>query len=334
MTGLTLPRIGFGTAPLGNLYHAIDDATAAATVAAAIEAGFLYADTAPFYGFGLAEERLGQAIAGTDEVVISTKVGRLLEPLDATATGERDGFVDGLPFAPIYDYSRDGVLRSYEASLKRLGRDRIDILYVHDIGRLVHGAAHAARMSELLDGGGFAALEQLRDDGAVSAIGIGVNETAICLELMERVQLDIILLAGRYTLLEQGPLDDLFPRCAAAGTALVLGGPYNSGILALGADAPAAHYNYATVPDAVRDKTRAIEAICAAHDVALPAAALQFVLAHPQVASVIPGLASPAEVRATIANAAAPIPDGLWQDLKSAGLLCNDAPVPQPKDRT
>lgn len=328
MTGLTLPPIGFGTAPLGNLYQPVDDETAEATITAAVRAGLLYADTAPYYGFGLAETRLGQAIAGNGDVVISTKVGRVLEPLAGSVERERHGFVDAPALAPVYDYSRDGILRSHEASLKRLGRDRIDILYVHDIGRRVHGAAHDARMSELLDKGGFAALEELREQGAVSAIGVGVNETAVCLELMEHVSLDIILLAGRYTLLEQSPIDELFPRCAATGTALVLAGVYNSGILALGADAPAAHYDYAGVPEAIRQRTRAIERICAAYDVALPAAALQFVLAHPQAASVIIGLASADEVRATMTNIAAPAPDGLWSDLKAAGLLRADVPVP------
>jgi D-threo-aldose 1-dehydrogenase len=331
MTGLNLPPIGFGTAPLGNLYRAVDDQTAEATITAALEAGLFYADTAPYYGFGLAETRLGRAIAGNRDVVVSTKVGRVLEPL-ATAERDRHGFVDAPAFAPVYDYSRDGIMRSYEASLKRLGRDRVDILYVHDIGRRVHGAAHDARMSELLDKGGFAALEELRDQKAVSAIGVGVNETEVCLELMERVSLDIILLAGRYTLLEQSPIDDLFPRCAATGTALVLAGVYNSGILALGADAPAAHYDYAGVPDAIRQRVRAIERICEAHQVTLPAAALQFVLAHPQAASVIVGLASPDEVRATMANIAAPVPDGLWSDLKAAGVLRADVPIPARKE--
>jgi D-threo-aldose 1-dehydrogenase len=332
MTGLKLPPVGFGTAPLGNLYRAVDDETAEATITAAIDAGLLYADTAPYYGFGLAESRLGAAIAGNRDIVVSTKVGRVLEPLSASVERDRHGFVDAPLFEPVYDYSRDGILRSHEASLKRLGRDRVDILYVHDIGRRVHGEAHDARMSELLDKGGFAALEELRDQGAVSAIGIGVNETAVCLDLMERVSLDIILLAGRYTLLEQSPIDDLFPRCAATGTALVLAGVYNSGILALGANAPAAHYDYAGVPEAIRQRTRAIERICAAHEVPLPVAALQFVLAHPQAASVIVGLASPDEVWATIANVAAPTPDGLWSDLKAAGLLRADAPIPVSKE--
>jgi len=167
----------------------------------------------------------------------------------------------------------------------------------------------------------------LRDQGAVSAIGIGVNEVAICLELLDRIDLDLILLGGRYTLLEQTSLDDLFPRCAASGTSIVIGGPYNSGILAVGS-AGDAHYDYGPVPDALLDKVRRIERVCAAHDVALPAAALQFVLAHPQVASVIPGLANPAEVRSTVDYATAQIPDALWADLKTEGLVRADAFVP------
>lgn len=329
---LSLPAIGLGTAPLGNLFRAIDDSTADATVAAALAAGLRYVDTAPYYGFGLAEARLGSAIANRDDVVVSTKVGRLLVQVgDATIARERSGFVDARPFASVYDYTHDGVLRSHEASLNRLGRERIDILYVHDIGYQVHGAAHAARMDELVHGGGFAALARLREEGAVSAVGIGVNETAVCLELMDRVQLDVILLAGRYTLLEQAPLDDLFPRCAATGTALILGGPYNSGILALGADAASAHYDYQSVPEAIRNRVGAIERICASHSVALPAAALQFAMAHPQVVSVIPGLASADEVAATVAHARATIPDALWRDLKSSRLIRGDAPVPASK---
>jgi D-threo-aldose 1-dehydrogenase len=328
-TALVVPPLGFGAAPLGNLYRAITDAGAAATIGAALDTGLRYVDTAPYYGFGLSETRVGAALGDKPDVIVSTKVGRLLEPLASPAAArERHGFIDAMPFDPIYDYSHDGVLRSFEASLKRLGRDRIDILYVHDIGRAVHGEMHAARMAELIDGGGFAALERLRGEGAVSAVGVGVNETAVCIELMERVRLDVILLAGRYTLLEQAPLDELFPRCAAAGTSIVIGGPYNSGILALGADATGAHYNYDQVPEGVRRRVRAIERVCAAHAVALPAAALRFVLAHPLVASVIPGLANLAEVAATAAYAAVSIPPALWDDLKTEGLLRADAPVP------
>ena len=328
-TGVSLPAIGFGAAPLGNLYRAIGDDDAHATAKAALEAGLRYVDTAPYYGFGLSEQRVGAAIKGQRDVIVSTKVGRLLEPRSCLPpNAERHGFVDALPFDPVFDYSHDGILRSHEDSLTRLGTGHIDILYVHDIGRLTHGADHAGRLAQLIDGGGFAALERLRDEGEISAIGIGVNEVAICLDLMDRIELDVILLAGRYTLLEQTPLDDLFPRCAAAGTSIVIGGPYNSGILAVGSAAADAHYDYAPVPEALLDKVRRIERICAAHQVTLAAAALQFVLADPLVASVIPGLANPVEVRSTVENATARIPDALWADLKTEGLVRADACVP------
>lgn len=328
-TGLTVPELGFGSAPLGNLYRQLADAEASSAVAAALGAGLRYVDTAPHYGFGLSERRVGDAIRGLDNVVVSTKVGRLLRPVGSVdPQEERFGFRSPMPFTPEFDYGHDGILRSHEASLQRLGLAKVDILYVHDIGREAHGDGYQACVAQLLEGGGFAALRRLRDEGSVGAIGIGVNETAICLELMDRVELDVILLAGRYTLLEQGALDDLFPRCAASGTAVVIGGPYNSGILA-GAEVPsAAHYNYAPAPSAVLERARRLHAICTAHGVPLGAAALQFVLAHPLVASVIPGLASAAEVNETAARASVPIPPALWEALRAEKLIHPEAPVP------
>jgi D-threo-aldose 1-dehydrogenase len=199
-----------------------------------------------------------------------------------------------MPFEPIHDYSYDAVMRSHEQSLQRLGLSRIDILYIHDIGRLTHGDANAARMAELTTGGGLKALEELRASGAIAGFGMGVNEVAACLEVMDHARLDVILLAGRYTLLEQAPLDDLFPRCQAAGTAIVIGGPYNSGILAMGTKTSAPlYYNYEPAPADVVEKVRRIEAVCDRHNVPLAAAALRFPLAHPLVASVIPGLDQP-----------------------------------------
>ncbi len=326
-TGLNIPAIGFGGAPLGNLYRAIDDETAAATIRAALRAGLRYVDTAPRYGFGLSEQRLGEAVRGED-VVISTKVGRLLESIAPEAAhGERHGFHSPMPFGEAFDYSRDGVLRSHEASLKRLGVARVDILYVHDIGRLTHGDRHAERMAQLIEGGGLRALRELRDQGAVSAFGLGVNEIEVCLELIDREPLDVILLAGRYTLLEQPALDLLLPRCLSQGISIVIGGPYNSGVLA-GSASP--HYDYGAVPGAVAARVERLERVCARHGVALGAAALQFVLAHPAVASVIPGLASADEVRETVARAAVVIPADFWTDLKQEGLLHPDAPTPEP----
>jgi D-threo-aldose 1-dehydrogenase len=323
--GLALPELGFGTAPLGNLYRTVSDEDAGATVSAAFAGGMLYADTAPYYGFGLAEKRLGAGLAG-QRAIVSTKVGRLLEPADGPLPEERHGFRSAEPFEPVYDYSYDGVLRSHEASLARLGVERVDILLIHDIGRATHGDRHSEHMAELI-GGGLRALEQLKGEGAITAFGIGVNECEVALELLDRSPLDLILLAGRYTLLEQDALDTLLPRCTAVGTGIVIGGPYNSGILASGLRADA-HYNYEAAPAQVLEKARRIEAVCARHHVDLGAAALQFVLGHPGVASVIPGLANTQQVAETIDRYTAAIPGQLWAELKHEGLLRTDAPVP------
>jgi D-threo-aldose 1-dehydrogenase len=330
-TGLKVTELGFGTAPLGNLFHPLPDETARATLAAAQAAGFGYYDTAPFYGFGLSERRLGDALRARNDVVLSTKVGRLLKPVPGPVdqTIVRHGYATPMPFEPVYDYSYDAVMRSFEASLQRLGLSKIDILYIHDIGRLTHGDQNAARMAELTKGGGLKALEELRAAKAISGFGMGVNEVPACLEVMSHARLDAILLAGRYTLLEQHPLDDLFPLCEKAGTAIVVGGPYNSGILAVGTKTAAPlYYDYAPAPAQVIEKVRRIEAVCDRHGVPLPAAALQFPLAHRLVASVIPGLDSPERVNQTIALYRHKIPAALWQELRHEKLVRSDAPVP------
>lgn len=316
---LEVSEIGLGSAPLGNLYRAISDEAAEATIEASIGAGMTYADTAPRYGLGLAEKRLAQL----SFPVISTKVGRVLIPAQGPFPSERDAFHTQEPFEPVYDYAHDGILRSHEDSLRRLGRDRVEILYVHDIGRLTHGDAHEAMLAQLLEGGGFRALERLRGEGTIDSFGLGINETEVALELMDRVRMDVILLAGRYTLLEQGALAEFLPRCEAEGVAVVIGGPYNSGLLAGGGT-----YDYAPAPAPIVARARAIEAVCERHGVALGAAALQFPLAHPAVASVIPGLASTEEVRQTVARYETPIPPALWDELKAEHLLAAEAPVP------
>jgi D-threo-aldose 1-dehydrogenase len=234
-----------------------------------------------------------------------------------------------MPFEPVYDYSYDAVMRSYEESLQRLGLSRIDILYIHDIGRLTHGDKNTAHMAALTKGGGLKALEELRAAGAISGFGMGVNEVAACLEVTDHVRLDVILLAGRYTLLEQTALDQLFPRCQAAGTAIVVGGPYNSGILAVGTKTGAPlYYNYEPALQGVIETVRKIEAVCDRHDVPLAAAALQFPLAHKLIASVIPGLDSPQRVSQTLALYRHKIPSGLWQELRHEKLIRPDAPIP------
>lgn len=328
-TTVEVTALGFGAAALGNLYRVVPDAAAAQTVRAALDGGIAYVDTAPHYGQGLSERRVG-AILGPlvpHATVVSTKVGRVLKPIPAPPPGtERHGFVDGDPFEPHFDYSYDGVRQSFEASLKRLGREHIDILLAHDLGADTHGAEAADHMKAFLDGG-LRAMAELKDSGRIRAIGLGVNEWQVCDEVLRHADLDLVLLAGRYTLLEQSPLDRFLPLCQARGVAVIAGGPYNSGVLTGGT-----HYNYAAVPPEVAARVKALEAVCAAHGVALAAAALQFPLAHPCVASVIPGMASKAEVESNLARFATVIPPALWHDLKSQNLLHEAAPVPAPKN--
>lgn len=326
-TGLSTPPLGFGAAPLGNLYRVLPDTDSAEAVAAALDGGVRLFDTAPYYGFGLSERRLGDALRGR-AAIVSTKVGRLLDP-DPAVTDDRlrHGFRSPLPFAPRFDYGYDAVLRSHEASLQRLGRAAVDLLLVHDIGRLTHGAEHGRHMRDLV-AGGIPALERLRDEGVIRGFGIGVNEVAVCHEVMAHARLDVILLAGRYTLLDQSALAELLPRCAAAGTAVVVGGPFNSGILATGVGgAGPFHYDYGEAPAAIVERVRQIEAVCARHDVPLRAAALQFPCAHPAVACVIPGLDAPDRVRDAVAMASWPIPAGFWAELKDERLIDRAAPV-------
>ncbi len=329
--GLTFTELGFGSAPLGNLYRAISDAEARATLDAAWQGGVRYFDTAPLYGLGLAETRLNGFLRGKDrdEYVLSTKVGRLMRPC---APDERTGIGKWFEVPQrreVYDYSYDGVMRSFEFSLERLGVSRIDILYVHDLCIFTHGskAASDARIAEFFDGKGYDAMISLRDQGVISAIGGGINEWQVCQTLAERGDFDLFLLAGRYTLLEQEALETFLPLCQERGIGIVTGGPYNSGILATGA-VPGAFYNYDPAPAHIIDKVNRIEAICKNHGVAMVDAAFQFPLLHPTHVSVIPGGQSVAEMQANLRAATAKIPDALWHDLKSAGLMRPDAPTP------
>lgn len=315
---LTLPPLGMGCAGIGNLYREVDDATADATVGAALAAGIGYFDVAPHYGFGLAEERLGRALARHDpdaRAIVSTKVGRLLVPTDSDAP-ERHGFVAAPPLEPVFDYGRDAILRSHEASLTRLRRDRVELLFAHDLGEMTHGAEAERHLRAFLDGG-YRALRDLREAGAIDAIGLGVNEIAVCERLLDAVELDVILLAGRYTLLEPDAAAALLDRCARAGTRVVIGGPYNSGILVEGSAAQG-HFNYAPAPADVIARVAALERVCAQHGVPLPAAALQFPTRAPAVASVIPGLVGEAQVADTLRYARHVIPEQLWDDCRAA----------------
>lgn len=323
---LNLPPLGFGAGGIGNLYAAMSDDAARETIEAAVAAGLAYFDTAPHYGFGLSETRLGAALPAN--VKVSTKVGRLLRPApDVDPTAERHGFVGAAPFEPVFDYSHDGVMRSFEASLRRLKRDHVDVLLAHDLGQVTHGAEDPARRRQFFDGG-YKAMRALRDSGAVGAIGLGVNEWEICDAALDEADFDVFLLAGRYTLLEQTALDRFLPRCAARDVSIIVGGPFNSGVLVEGVK-PGAHYDYGPASAEILDRVRGLEAVCAAHATPLAAAALQFPLAHSQVVSIIPGLSSPAQVRQALAWAAHPVPDALWDDLRGEGLLHPDAPTPR-----
>lgn len=328
-----LGKLAFGAASIGNLYRAVPEAQARDVVARAWDAGVRTFDTAPHYGFGLSEKRLGAALAELDpaqSAIVSTKIGRRLDPRpDADLSAMRQAFVSPEPYESVFDYSYDAVMRSYEGSLKRLRRDRIDILYAHDIGAFAHGAAHPRRFAEFM-GGGYRAMLKLRDSGAVGAIGIGVNEVAVCIEMLGAGEIDLIMLAGRYTLLEQDPLDDLLPLCARRGVRLVIAGPYNSGILAKGVrHGVIPNFNYEPAPPVILERVGAIEDVCAKHGVPLAAAALQFPLAHPQVASVVPGMGSVRQVDDALALMARVIPVTLWEELRDAGLIRRDAPLPQ-----
>lgn len=328
--GLTFTELGFGTAPLGNLYQAISDAEARAILDAAWDGGVRYYDTAPLYGLGLSETRLNGFLRGKDRdsYVLSSKVGRLMKPC---APDQRTGigkWFDVPQRREEYDYGYDGVMRSVEFSLERLGVSRIDILYVHDLCQFTHGsrAASDARIEEFFAGKGYEAMISLRDQGVVSAIGGGINEWEVCQTLAERGDFDLFLLAGRYTLLEQEALDSFLPLCQARGIGIVTGGPYNSGILASG-PVPGAFFNYDIAPEPVLERVRRIEAVCKAHNVPMVEAAFQFPLLHPAHVAVIPGGQSVAQMAGNLKAASAMIPAALWDNLKSEGLMRADAPT-------
>lgn len=327
---IRLTPLGFGGGPLGNLYAPISEEAADATLEAAWDAGVRVFDTAPLYGLGLSEERFGRVLSKRPrgEFILSTKIGRVLRDCEPNEVPHL-GFHDTPQRTFDFDYSHDGVLRSHEASLKRLRVDRVDILLVHDVDVFTHGspAGADARIRELFDRGGYRALADLRASGAIGAIGAGVNEWEICERLAGLGDFDCFLLAGRYTLLEQDALESFLPLCLKRDIGIILGGPFNSGILATGA-VPGAYYNYAPASPAVVERVERIDHVCRAHGVTLAAAALQFVVGHPAIKTVIPGANSPEQVRFNAGLLAAPIPASLWSDLKAGGLLRSDAPVP------
>jgi len=328
--GLTFTELGFGTAPLGNLYKAISDDDARKTLDTAWEGGVRYFDTAPLYGLGLSETRLNPFLRGKprNDYVLSTKVGRLIQ---ACAPEHRAGIGKWFKVPQRreqFDYTYDGVMRSFEHSFSRMGVDRIDILYVHDLCVFTHGskAASDMRIKEFFGGRGYDAMVSLRDEGLITAIGGGFNEWEVCQTLAERGDFDLFLLAGRYTLLEQKALDSFLPLCEARGIGIVTGGPYNSGILATGAKL-GAFYNYDPAPRAILERVNAIEAVCRDHGVRMVDAAFQFPLLHPAHLTVIPGGQGVTEMKGNLTAAQAEIPAALWVDLKAKGLLREDAPT-------
>lgn len=330
-TALEVPILGLGGAPLGDLYERIPPERAYATIEAAWAGGVRLFDTAPLYGHGLSEHRFGHVLRTKPRAsyVLSTKVGRWLEPHDP-ATLDRGQWAGGLPMRWVYDYSYDGTMRAIDQSFQRLGIERIDILLVHDVDIWSHGSreAYERRYREVLDGA-WRALAGLRAQGVVAAIGMGVNEVEPCLRLAHDADPDVFLLAGRYTLLEQGGLGDLLPLAERKGFSFLLGGPFNSGILATG-PVPGAKYNYKDAPPEIVERVRRIEAVCRRHGVPLPAAAIQFPLGQKSIAAIVPGAVRPEEVTRNLELMRTPIPRALWAELETEGLLRPGCPVPKP----
>lgn len=331
---VALTQLGFGAAPLGNLYRKLEDRDAQATLDAAWASGIRYFDTAPQYGLGRSELRMSDALRrfDSDARTLSTKVGRVLKDC-APSEVTPEAFVDVPQKRIVFDFTYDGILRSYEDSIARLGTDQIDMLFLHDIDAGTHGQSFEDNnLHQLFSQGGYRALSELRDAGKISAIGAGVNTWQICERLLGEADFDGFLLAGRYTLLEQDPLDSFLPLCVKRDVGIILGGPYNSGILATGA-VEGARYDYAPAPENILQRVRELSDVCAAHDTPLIAAALQFPLGHTAVKTVIPGASTPEEVRQNVAIFETSIPAGLWSDLKSEGLIRPDAPTPLAADQ-
>ncbi|HTV17726.1 MAG TPA: aldo/keto reductase [Polyangiaceae bacterium] len=325
---LSVTQLGVGTAPLGDLYQRVPEADARGMLEAGYELGLRLFDTAPLYGSGLAEHRTGGLLRQKprDELVVSTKVGRWYQP--APGGANRGNWAGGLEFNAVQDYSYDGAMRSFEQSLLRLGLSRVDVLLIHDVDVHTHGSREACdRCFDQAMEGAYRALLELRQSGDVSAIGVGVNESDMCARFARAGDFDCMLLAGRYTLLEQGALDEFLPLCEAKNIGVLAGGTFNSGILASGPRA-GSKYNYAEAPAPVRERVARLGEVCRAHGVPLAAAAIQFPLGHPKVSSVVIGAITAREIQQNFELMSTPIPSALWADLRSEGLLRADAPVP------
>jgi len=328
-TGVEVTQLGFGGASIGELNLVIDEAVAVDAVRAAWDAGIRYFDTAPWYGRGLSELRIGSGLRGKpkDEFILSTKIGRWLRAPKG-GTFERAPWTGGCEMEVVFDYSYDGLMRSYEQSQLRLGMTHYDLATIHDLDYLYHGSG--ARLDWYfgqLAASGWRAIAELRASGLIRGVGAGINGRGLIPRFLDLMDIDYFLVAMPYTLLHQEVLDDEFPAAAARGCAFVIGSPFQSGILATGPK-PGAKYNYGDAPADVQAKVGQIQQVCERHGVPLAAAALQFPLGHPAVASVIPGASSPAQLVRNVETFAHPIPADLWAELKREGLLREDAPVP------
>lgn len=323
-TDLEVTTLGLGGATLSGSFRPVPPEQARATVLHAIDSGINYVDTAPHYGFGRSEHFVGDALRERPgQAVLSTKVGRLMKPVRGPYEHGTE-FVDPFAFQRVYDYSYAGIMRSHEDSLQRLGLSSVDILYVHDLGAGTHGVeGNKPYWEQFTTGGGYRALCELRDSGTVKAIGLGVNEWQVLMDAFALGDWDVFLLAGRYTLLEQTSLHPFLSTCVERGASVVVGGPFNSGILVGGET-----FNYAKAPEEIVRKVKAIESVCRDFDVPLPAAALQFPLTHPAVCNVLPGPRSPEELDGILAWWDVGIPDQLWSTLASKGLLASGTPIP------
>mgnify|MGYP000985781522 FL=1 len=319
-TKLEIDILGLGGAPLGGNFVNLGYAQAEELIQAAKNMGIGYFDTAPWYGFGRSERVMGDVLRGS-EYILSDKVGRLLAPGPVKNPADF-GMVDPLPFNVVYDYSYDGIMRAYEDNLQRLGLDRIDILLVHDIGEFQHGKDHVKHFKDL-ESGGYRAMDELRNAGLIKAIGLGVNENKVCMDALAIGDWDVFLLAGRYTLLEQTAVDTLFPACRRAGTSIICGGPFNSGVL-VGRDT----WNYSKAPKEVIDKARKLRIVADDFGIPLAAAALQFPLGDDIVSSVIPGPRDKGELEQIMTWFKTPIPTEFWATLKAKNLIEPSAAVP------
>jgi D-threo-aldose 1-dehydrogenase len=312
--GLTVGPVAFGSAPIGNLGRVVRDEEWRGALTAAWDAGVRYYDTAPHYGLGLAERRLAEGLAGRDGFMLSTKVGRLLEP----GEGPSEGYAVPATHVRVRDYSRDGVRASLESSLERLGVDRVDIVFVHDPDDFEREALEGA----------FPALEELRSEGVITSYGAGMNQSEMLARFVRETDLDVIMLAGRYTLLEQGALDDLLPECERRSVSVIAAGVFNSGLLASERPRDGATYDYEPAPAELLARVHRIADILERHGTSLPVAAAQFALAHPAVSTLCLGARSAVQVRRNAALLDEPVPDGAWAELSSEGLLHPQAPIP------